>query len=276
MPNANTIVIEGADELGLAQLHQLRGRVGRSDRDAYALLLTGPEDALTDEARGRLQAIVRYARPGAGFELAHADLEIRGAGELLGEDQSGHVARVGHALYSALLTRAVRALENGRTFDPDAGPIESGEVDLGGSALLPHDWIEDVDARLGAYVDLAGASTPAALDALALRLVERHGPLPAAARRLIDTNRLRLRCERLGVSELRVGEGGGALVFADVTSADRVALAERLAEMPGTLELGADGTLAIEAGFDDHDAIVRFVDDLLDRIEADACRTASA
>ena len=270
VPNANTIVIENAEELGLAQLHQLRGRVGRSERDARALLLTGPEDALTDQARGRLDAIERYARPGAGFELAHADLEIRGAGELLGEEQSGHVADVGHALYSTLLARAVRALENGRKFDPEAGALEGSEVDLGQTALLPHDWIEGRDERLNAYIDVAGATGPDALDEIVAGLVERHGPLPAPARALIETNRLRLRCERLGVREIRMGETGGTLEFADVTSADRVALAERLAEMPGTLELDDDGTLAVEREFDDVDAIVGFVDGLLDRIEADA------
>ena len=267
VPNANTIVIEGADELGLAQLHQLRGRVGRSERDAYALLLTGPEDGLTDEARGRLEAIVRYARPGAGFELAHADLEIRGAGELLGEEQSGHVADVGHALYSTLLTRAVRSLENGRAFDPEAGALEGSEVDLGRTVLLPHDWIEDRDARLNAYIDVAGAATPDALHEVVAGLVERHGPLPDPARALIETNRLRLRCERLGVRELRMGEAGGTLEFADVTNADRVALAERLAEMPGALELDGDGTLVIEGEFEDRETVVGFVDELLDRIE---------
>ena len=266
VPNANTIVIESAEELGLAQLHQLRGRVGRSDRDAYALLLTGPEDALTDEARARLAALERFDRPGAGFDLARRDLEIRGAGELLGEEQSGRVADVGHALYAQLLAKAVRALENGAELDPDSHG-QSAEIDVGAPALLPSGWIEDVAERLRVYVALAGAASPAALAEIGVELVERHGPLPAPASRLLDTHRLRLRCEALGIASLRIGAGGGQLAFADVTSVDRVALAERLAEAPEALELDEGSGLAIEREFDDTDAGVAFVDALLDDIE---------
>ena len=203
VPNANTIVIESAEELGLAQLHQLRGRVGRSDRTAFALLLTGPADALTDEARARLAALERFDRPGAGFDLAHRDLEIRGAGELLGEEQSGPGGRGrARALRKAPGAGGARARERrgsrrGRRRDRRRGRSRV-------PALVPRAWIGEIGERLRAYVDLAGARDADALRAVGVALVERHGPPPAPASRLLDVHRLRLRCEALGIAALRI------------------------------------------------------------------------
>ena len=193
VPTANTILIDRADRFGLAQLHQLRGRVGRSHHRAFAYLLAPPATALPEDARKRLEAIESLEDLGAGFTLATQDLEIRGAGELLGEEQSGQIQEIGIGLYLELLERAVSALREGREPVLDQ-PLASGcEVDLQLPALLPEDYIPDVHLRLQLYKRMAGATDTDRLDDLEAELIDRFGPLPPPSKTLLVVHRLRQR-----------------------------------------------------------------------------------
>jgi transcription-repair coupling factor (superfamily II helicase) len=213
VPTANTILIDRADRFGLAQLHQLRGRVGRSHHRAWAYLIAPPAAALPPDAQKRLEAIESLEDLGAGFTLATQDLEIRGAGELLGEEQSGQIQEIGVGLYLELLERAVSALRDGR--EPDlGGPLHAGcEIDLQLPALLPEDYMPDVHLRLQLYKRLAGAPDQPRLDDLQSEMIDRFGPLPPPARTLFQVHRLRLRAAILGLRRLEVGAHAGAVEF---------------------------------------------------------------
>ena len=202
VPTANTIIIHRADKFGLAQLHQLRGRVGRSHHQAYAYLMVPDEGGLTKNAEKRLEAIQNLEELGSGFYLAMHDLEIRGAGEVLGENQSGNMQEVGFDLYTQMLNAAVRALRSGREPDLLAPLAAVTEINLHVPALLPPDYVNDVHQRLSLYKKLASCDDEDALIGLQEELVDRYGKLPEPARALIETHRLRLVAERLGVKKI--------------------------------------------------------------------------
>jgi len=202
IPSANTIVINRAERFGLAQLHQLRGRVGRSHHQAYAYLLTPPEEALNRNAVKRLEAIQMMEQLGSGFYLAMHDLEIRGAGEILGEQQSGEIQEVGFSLYARMLERAVRRLKSGKTADAEDAIDISTEVNLHVPALLPATYCSDVQERLSLYKRLADADTRESLDLLREELVDRFGELPEPARALIESHRVRIAARPLGVARV--------------------------------------------------------------------------
>jgi transcription-repair coupling factor (superfamily II helicase) len=202
VPSANTIVIHRADRFGLAQLHQLRGRVGRSHHQAYAYLLIPDESAITRDASKRLEAIQSMEELGSGFYLAMHDLEIRGAGQVLGESQSGDMQEVGFALYSDMLEQAVRALKDGREPDLDAPLAATTEIKLHVPALLPEDYCHDVHERLSLYKRLASSASLQDLTALQEELVDRFGRLPESARALLETHRLRLQGAALGIARI--------------------------------------------------------------------------
>jgi len=224
IPSANTILINRADKLGLAQLHQLRGRVGRSHHRAYAYLITPPKGSMTGDAEKRLQAIESLEDLGVGFTLATHDLEIRGAGELLGEGQSGQIQEIGFTLYSELLERAVKALKEGKLPDYDKPLAHGTEVDLGVPALLPEDYVPDVHQRLILYKRIANAQTSEKLRDLKIELIDRFGLLPEQTERLFDVMRLRQRCEAIGVERLELNPGGARVVFANDPRIDPMAL----------------------------------------------------
>jgi transcription-repair coupling factor (superfamily II helicase) len=202
IPTANTIVIHRADRFGLAQLHQLRGRVGRSHHQAYAYLLTPPEDALSAGAKKRLEAIQAMEELGSGFYLAMHDLEIRGAGEVLGESQSGEIQEVGFNLYAQMLERAVRALKSGRQVDLEQPLDVATEINLHAPALLPETYCSDVHERLTLYKRMANCDSREQLDALREELVDRFGELPEAARALLESHALRIAARTLGVARV--------------------------------------------------------------------------
>jgi transcription-repair coupling factor (superfamily II helicase) len=213
VPTANTILIDRADRFGLAQLHQLRGRVGRSHHRAWAYLLSPPPAALPEDARKRLEAIESLEDLGAGFTLATQDLEIRGAGELLGEEQSGQIQEVGIGLYLDLLERAVTALREGREPELEA-PLSAGtEVDLQLPALLPEDYIPDVHIRLQLYKRMAGTAEAPHLDDLEAEVIDRFGPLPPPAKTLITVHRFRQRAAALGIGRFELGSSAGLVEF---------------------------------------------------------------
>ena len=215
VPSANTIIIERADKFGLAQLHQLRGRVGRSHHQAYAYLLLPDEGSITAQAKKRLEAIQLMEELGSGFFLAMHDLEIRGAGEVLGESQSGEMQEVGFSLYVRMLDAAVRALKLGR--EPDlAAPLEvAAEINLHVPALLPAVYCSDVHERLVLYKRLANCEAIESLDTLREELVDRFGPLPEPARALVECHRLRIHGKPLGIARIDASETAILLQFVE-------------------------------------------------------------
>ena len=213
VPTANTIVIHRADRFGLGQLHQLRGRVGRSHHQAYAYLLTPDEAAITKDALKRLQAIQAMEELGSGFYLAMHDLEIRGAGEVLGEHQSGEVSAVGFQIYVDMIEQAVRSLKAGREPDLNAPLAVTTEINLHTPALLPNDYCPDVHERLTLYKRLASATDSDALEGLTEELVDRFGKLPEPAHALIETHRLRLIAQTLGLCRIDAASEAIVLQF---------------------------------------------------------------
>jgi transcription-repair coupling factor (superfamily II helicase) len=224
VPTANTIIINRADRFGLAQLHQLRGRVGRSHHRAYAYLLSPGRKSITRDAQKRLDAITSLEELGAGFTLATHDMEIRGTGELLGDEQSGQIQQIGFSLYSELLARAVEALRNGREPELET-PLHQGvEIELHLAALIPETWLGDVHLRLTLYKRIASAGNPKQLRDLQVEMIDRFGLLPQEAKNLFEVAELRLLAEAIGVSRLDFGPHGDRIEFAADASANPGAL----------------------------------------------------
>lgn len=218
VPTANTIIINRADNFGLAQLHQLRGRVGRSHHQAYAYLLTPPPKRLTKHAEKRLDAIASLEDLGAGFALATHDLEIRGAGELLGDEQSGQIESVGFSLYMDMLEQAVNALKNGREPSLDAMLSQQTEIELRIPALLPESYIPDVNLRLSCYKKLASARNIDELDEVQVELIDRFGLLPDAAKNLVAISEFKLQAQTLGIRRIEASSKGGVVEFGEKTT----------------------------------------------------------
>lgn len=213
IPTANTIIINRADRFGLAQLHQLRGRVGRSQHRAYAYLIVPDKKMVTADAEKRLEAIASLEDLGAGFTLATHDLEIRGAGELLGEDQSGQIQEVGFSLYTELLERAVRALKSGKVPDFDLTNEHDAEVELHIPALIPDDYLQDVHTRLTLYKRISSALDEETLHDLQIEMIDRFGLLPDPVKNLFAIAKLKLSATRLGIRKLDFGGQGGRVLF---------------------------------------------------------------
>ncbi len=251
VPTANTMIINRADKLGLAQLHQIRGRVGRSHHRAYAYLLTPPPRTLTTDARKRLEAIESLEDLGAGFTLATHDLEIRGAGELLGEGQSGQIQEIGFTLYTELLERAVQALKAGRQPELDR-PLDHGtEIELQIPALLPDDYLPDVHSRLVLYKRIASAANQDELRELQVEMIDRFGLLPEAAKNLFEITALKLRVHTLGIRKIEGGPQGARILFDREPKIDPAQLIRLIQSRPSMYKLdGADK--------------LRFFDDLSD------------
>ncbi|HUM99709.1 MAG TPA: transcription-repair coupling factor [Halothiobacillus sp.] len=268
IPTANTIIIHRADKFGLAQLHQLRGRVGRSHHRAYAYLITPEPAQMTPDAVKRLDALAALEELGVGFTLATHDLEIRGAGELLGDGQSGQMVEVGYTLYMDLLDRAVKALKSGK--QPDlAGPLErqTSEVDLGLPALIPADFVDDVHTRLILYKRLANCADQTAIDRMKVELIDRFGLLPEATQTLIETHRLRLRARAVGIRKIECAAGGGRFIFAEHAAIDPVKLVKLIQTEPSKYRLTAD-TLKITQPLDNLAARSGMVIQLLNALSA--------
>ncbi|BBP45854.1 transcription-repair-coupling factor [Thiosulfatimonas sediminis] len=213
IPTANTILIHRADKFGLAQLHQLRGRVGRSHHKAYAYLFTGDKAAMTRDAEKRLSAIAKHNTLGAGFMLASHDLEIRGAGELLGDGQSGQIQEIGFGLYSEILERAVKALKSGKQPELNTQLHHGCEVDLGEPALIPEDYLPDVHSRLVLYKRIATAQNKEALRDLEIEMIDRFGLLPQAVKNLFMAAEVKLTVETIDVLKVDASEAMIRVVF---------------------------------------------------------------
>jgi transcription-repair coupling factor (superfamily II helicase) len=276
IPTANTIVINRADKLGLAQLHQLRGRVGRSHHQAYAYLVAPPVRALTADAAKRLQAIETLEDLGSGFALATHDLEIRGAGELLGEGQSGQIQAIGFTLYNELLGRAVAELKEGREPDLEDPFAHGPEVELGLPALIPEDYMPDVHTRLVHYKRIANASSREQLDRLQVELIDRFGLLPPPTRTLFQITWLKLLAQQLGIGKLQAGATGGSLSFGERAKVDPVALVRLVEDESAAYRL--DGPYKLRFSWDvaEDERRVREVEKLLLRLGAGEPEAAAA
>ena len=270
VPTANTILINRADHMGLAQLHQLRGRVGRSHHRAYAYLIAPPRKALSGDAAKRLEAIESMEELGAGFVLATHDLEIRGAGELLGEQQSGQMTEVGLAMYLDMLEQAVAALKAGREPVLDKPLAAATEVELRLPAFLPETYVADVHVRLGLYKRIAAAETDAALDELTAEIYDRFGPLPAVSQALIRIAKLKLVARTLGVRRLDLGPQGGSVVFEERHSIDPGVVVRLVQKAPREYRLEGSLKLRVSRPLPQEEARFEFAADLMKRLGAKA------
>jgi len=245
VPSANTIVINRADRFGLAQLHQLRGRVGRSHHRAYAYLIVPDRRAMTADAEKRLEAIASLDELGAGFTLATHDLEIRGAGELLGEDQSGQIEEIGFSLYSELLERAVNALKQGKIPDFDLTSEHEAEVELHIPALIPDDYIGDVHTRLTLYKRISSARDADALRELQVEMIDRFGLLPEPVKNLFAVTAVKLGANALGVRKFDLGDKGGRIVFKPQPNVDPLRVIKLIQAQPKVYSLDGQDKLKI-------------------------------
>ncbi|MER2583334.1 MAG: transcription-repair coupling factor [Candidatus Competibacter sp.] len=263
VPSANTIIINRADKLGLAQLHQLRGRVGRSHHRAYAYLIVPPRKAMTVDAVKRIEAIESLEDLGAGFMLASHDLEIRGAGELLGEEQSGQIHEVGFTLYMDLLERAVQALKAGRVPELDR-PLDHGpEIDLQSPALIPDDYLPDVHSRLILYKRIASARDDGELRELQVEMIDRFGLLPEPVKNLFRVTGLKLRATPIGIKKIEASPKGGRIVFGPEPKVDPAKLVRLIQQQRSVYKLDGKDKLRFVKELPDAETRVAEVEKLL-------------
>nr|WP_156873837.1 transcription-repair coupling factor [Perlucidibaca piscinae] len=273
VPSANTIIMDRADKLGLAQLHQLRGRVGRSHHQAYAYLLTPHQKSLTADAEKRLEAIASATDLGAGFALASQDLEIRGAGELLGEDQSGNIQTVGYSLYMEMLDRAVKAIRSGKTPNMDQPFTLGADINLRISALIPEDYLPDVHNRLVMYKRISSANSQEQLDELQVEMIDRFGLLPEPVKNLFAVSALKLKANALGIRKIDAGISHGKIEFAPDTPVDPSLLIRLIQSNPKKFKLEMPSTLKIADTMNVPATRMRMVADLLDSLSKTQPRT---
>ncbi|MEM9171594.1 MAG: transcription-repair coupling factor [Pseudomonadota bacterium] len=263
VPSANTILINRADRFGLAQLHQMRGRVGRSHHRAYAYLLTPGRKSMTADAIKRLEAIESLEDLGAGFALASHDLEIRGAGELLGEGQSGQIQEIGFSMYTELLTDAVKSLRAGQEPSLDK-PLNAGvEINLHVPALLPEDYVSDVHLRLMTYKRLASCEDDDGLKDMQVELIDRFGLLPPQTKMLIRITALKMAAERLGINKIDASDAGGYLRFDSDTPVQPLSLIKLVQGQPDRYSLSGSDRLRFKRDMPDGDSRADVVERLL-------------
>ena len=263
IPNANTIIIERADKFGLAQLHQLRGRVGRSHHQAYAYLLSPPRSVITSDAQKRLEAIEAAGDLGAGYQLASHDMEIRGAGELLGAEQSGQIHQVGFSLYLGMLESAVAALRRGDLPDIDQ-PLDTGtEVKLHVPALIPEDYLPDITTRLVLYKRIAQASNGDQLREIQVEMIDRFGLLPEPVKNLFTGALIKVRAQQLGISEIDMTDEGGSIEFTAATVVEPAAIVNLIQSDPLCYSLSGSGKLRVKKSLPTLSSRAEFVDALI-------------
>lgn len=267
VPTANTIIIQRADMLGLAQLHQIRGRVGRSHHRAYAYMIVPPRALMTSDAVKRLEAIEATADLGAGFMLSSHDLEIRGAGELLGDEQSGQIQEVGLSLYTELLERAVAALKSGKTPSLDQLPHETGpEIDLQCPALIPDTYLGDVHARLVLYKRIANARDHDGLRDLQIEMIDRFGLLPPPTKNLFAITELKLRAAPLGIRKIEAGPTAGRILFHPDPNVDPAKVIALIQKQPQRYKLDGPDKLRFSGSFADPEVKAKFLEELLGQL----------
>lgn len=266
VPTANTIIIERADKFGLAQLHQLRGRVGRSHQQAYAYLLTPHPKMMTKDAQQRLEALSSIDNLGAGFVLATHDLEIRGAGELLGSEQSGQIESIGFSLYMDLLENAVKALQEGREPSLDEITQNQTEIELRIPALLPEDYVPDVNMRLSFYKRIASAENVETLKELKVELIDRFGLLPEATKNLFQITQIRHLAKTLGLKKIEVGINGGFLEFKATATPDPMKFLQLIQQDKTAYKFDGPLKFKFAKPLESNEARLQFVSELVETL----------
>ncbi len=262
IPTANTMIIDRADKFGLAQLHQLRGRVGRSHHQAYAFMLTPDKRSITTDAEKRLIAIEEADHLGSGFALATHDLEIRGAGELLGDSQSGQIQAIGFELYQEMLERAVKDIQAGKTVSLDEDRKQL-EIKLGVPALIPEDYLPDVNTRLQLYKRIAGAKSEEALRQLQIEMIDRFGLLSDPIKTLFALTKLKLDATPLGIIKIDIGESSGSVTFIENPPLDPMKLIELVQKYPDQYKLGGSNRLQFFGNFNSAESRLSFLQGFL-------------
>ncbi len=270
VPSANTIIIDRADHFGLAQLHQLRGRVGRSHHQAYAYLLTPHKKAMTADAHKRLEAIADAQDLGAGFTLASHDMEIRGAGELLGEEQSGQIQSIGFSLYMDMLDRAVKAIQNGEAVNLEDANSASVELNLRIPALIPEDYLPDVHTRLTLYKRLSSTRNEDELNDLQVEMIDRFGLLPEPVKNLFRQTRLRFAAEKLGIIKVEANNQQGRLEFGGETKVDPLTIVKLVQKQPQHYRLDGANQLKFIFAMEAADVRLKSVDQVLQNLQQTA------
>jgi transcription-repair coupling factor (superfamily II helicase) len=263
IPTANTIIMDRADRLGLAQLHQLRGRVGRSHHQAYAFCLTPAEAAITRDAVKRLEALESLDTLGAGFMLATHDLEIRGAGELLGEDQSGNLQTIGFSLFMELLEHTVKMLRAGKKPSLDLPMNENTEIDLQIPAFITDKYLGDVHTRLVLYKRISNAKNVEELDELRVEMIDRFGPIPEQTKNLFAITALKLVSENLGIKNIKAGAKGGKLEFVSQPNINPDIIIELIKANPRCYSFSGSTSIIFRADLPESGQRIRFVGDML-------------
>lgn len=266
VPNANTILIERADKLGLAQLHQLRGRVGRSHHQAYAYLLVPSIKHLKGDAEKRLDAIQRASTLGAGFMLATEDLEIRGAGELLGEQQSGSMQAIGYSLYMEMLEKATKAIQQGKTPNFDAPLSLTAEINLHIPALIPDEYLGDVHQRLLFYKRISNTDTQEKLDNIRMELIDRFGVPPQSVKHLFSVHQIRLKAEQLGITKIDINTQGGNIEFSPVTPVQAISIIQLMQKHPTYYRMEGGQRLKVMVQLEEQEKRIQFINDLLAKL----------
>jgi transcription-repair coupling factor (superfamily II helicase) len=267
VPSANTIIMDRADHLGLAQLHQLRGRVGRSHHQAYAYLLAPHPRRMTKDAKKRLDAISSLEELGAGFALATHDLEIRGAGELLGDDQTGQIASVGFTLYMDMLDQAVAALKDGREPSLDAVLATQTEIELRLPALLPDDYIKDVNTRLSLYKKLASCKNKLQINEFQIELIDRFGLLPAQSKNLVSIAEMKLDAHQIGLKKIEATSQGGVLEFAETADIDPGFVIRLIQAQPNVYKLDGPQKIRFKMVSEEPAQRIEFIADMLNKFK---------
>ncbi|MCC5997327.1 MAG: transcription-repair coupling factor [Oceanicaulis sp.] len=272
IPTANTLIVHRADRFGLAQLYQLRGRVGRAKARAYAYLTTPARQAITEGADKRLKVLQSLDNLGAGFTLASHDLDLRGGGNLLGEEQSGHIRDVGVELYQAMLEEAVASLQGAEARDSrDWSPA----ISIGAAVLIPEDYVPDLDVRMALYRRLSGLDDKAGREGFAAELIDRFGPLPEEVESLMQVVAIKGLCKRAGISKLDAGPKGAVATFREHAFDDPAALIELMTRRPQDYKLRPDNSMVLRGEFPDVAGRLKGVQRLLAPI-ADAARRGRA
>jgi transcription-repair coupling factor (superfamily II helicase) len=266
IPSANTIIINRADKLGLAQLHHLRGRVGRSHHRAYAYCIIPPKGVMSKDAVKRLEAFEASGELGAGFMLSSHDMEIRGAGELLGDEQSGQIQEIGFTMYTELLERAVNALKSGKQPELDA-PLDYGpEVDLQTAALIPEGYLPDIHARLVLYKRISSAETEEDLRKLKVEMIDRFGLLPDQVKALFSITELKQQAAHLGIKKIEAAATGGRIVFTTTPQIDAVELINMIQSQSQVYKFDGADKLRFTYTFKDLEDKCEFLGKLLVRL----------
>jgi transcription-repair coupling factor (superfamily II helicase) len=263
IPSANTIIINNAQNFGLAQLHQLRGRVGRSHHKAYAYLVVKSTQSITENARKRLDAIASLEELGAGFMLANHDLEIRGAGDLLGENQSGKISEIGFNLYHDLLRRTIHAIKNNYTLDLKDATTEEVEINTGISCIIPETYLPDVHERLILYKRIASAKDEDLLNELKVEMIDRFGLLPESTQNLFESSSLKNLSQEVGILKINIYDDKAEITLNDRSSIDVSKIINLIQTKSQQFQLKNQKTIVIKEDMEADQLRIRKITDIL-------------